>query len=90
MNFGLKYQRKSNRHNDECLGKIWDQNTKGLRRSMSQIESEQNLFFEKQNILAFFPVSSFWDLFMDLPSLPGAKHIWKYLCDFFQRNTDPE
>ncbi len=38
----------------------------------------------------FRPVSSFCDLFMNVPPYLGAKYIWKYLCEFFQRNTGPE
>ena len=26
---------------------------------------------------------------MDVPPYLRAKNIWKYLCEFFQRNTDP-
>jgi len=33
---------KLNRHNDECLVKVSDHNTQGVRRSKSQTESEQN------------------------------------------------
>jgi len=37
---GLKTQQKLNRHSDECLVKISEQNTQGVRRSKSQTESE--------------------------------------------------
>jgi len=33
--------------------------------------------------LLFFPVSSFCDLFMNVPPYLGANNIWKYLCEFF-------
>jgi len=38
----------------------------------------------------FFPVSSFCDLFMDVPPYLGANNIGKYLREFFQCSTDPE
>jgi len=86
---GLKSQPKLNRHNDECLVKISDQNTQGVRRSKSQTEIEQNRFSENKTSMLFFPVYSFYDLFMDVPPYQGANNIRKYLCEFFQRNTDP-
>ena len=42
-NLGLKYQLKFNRHSDERLVKISDQNTLGIRRSKSQTESEHDV-----------------------------------------------
>ena len=87
---GLKSQPKLNRHNDECLVKISDQNTQGVKGSKSQTESERNRFFENKMSWLFFPVSSFCDIFMDVPPYLGAKSTRKYLCEFFQRNTDPE
>ena len=65
--FGTQTSTKIKRDSDECLEKIWDQNTQGLRRSMSQTESEQNCFSEQKTSWLFFPVSSFCHLFMDLP-----------------------
>ena len=90
MILGLKSQPKLNRHDDECLVKISDQNTQGVRRSKSQTESEQNRFSENKTSWLFFPVSSFCDLFMDVPPYLGANNIRKNLSEFFQRNTDPE
>jgi len=87
MSLGLKSQPKVNKHNNECLVKISDQNTQGVRRSKSQTESEQKLFFKNKTSWLFFPV---YDLFMDVPLYLGAKNIGKYLCEFFQRNTDLE
>ena len=89
-NLGLKPQPKLNRHSDECLVKISDQNTQGVRRSKSQTESEQNRFSENKTSWLFFPVSPFCDLFMDVPPYLGANNTRKYLREFFQRNTDPE
>ena len=65
MSLGLKSSPKHNVHNDECLVKISDQNTQGVRRSKSQTEREQ--FFENKMSWLFFPVSSFCDSFMDVP-----------------------
>jgi len=79
-----------NRHNDECLVKISNQKSQGVRRSKSQAESEQNRFSENKTSWLFFPLSSFCNLFMDVPPYQGANNIRKYLCEFFQRNTDPE
>ena len=90
MNLGLKSQPKHSRHSDERLVKISDQNTHGVRRRKSQTESEQNWFSENKTSWLFFHVSSFCDLFMDVPPYQGAHSVWKYLCEFFQRNTDPE
>jgi len=87
---GLKSQPKLNRHNDEYLVEISHQNTQGVRRSKSQTESEQNQFSKNKRSWLFFPVSSFCDLFMDVPPYLGANNIRKYLCEYFQRNTDPE
>jgi len=43
---GFKSQPKLNRHSDERLVKISDQNTQGVRRSKSQTESEQTGFLK--------------------------------------------
>jgi len=43
-NLGLKSQSILNKHSDERLVKISDQNTQGVRCSKSQTESEQNWF----------------------------------------------
>jgi len=85
---GFKSLPKLNRHNDEYLEKISDQNTQGVRRSKSLTESEQNRFSDNKTSWLFFPVSSFCDLFMDVPPYLGANNIRKYLREFFQRNTD--
>ena len=87
--FGLKCQPKLNRHNDECLVEISDQNTHGVMRNKSWTESEQNWFFENKTSWFFFPVSSFCDLFMEVPPYHGANNMPKYLCEIFQRNTWP-
>jgi len=87
---GLKSQLHLNRHSDERLVKISYQNTQRVRRSMSQTESEENWFSENKMSWLFFPVSSFCDSFMDVPSYIGAKNIWKYLREFFQCNIDAE
>ena len=89
-NLGLKSQPKLNKHNEKCLVKISNQNTQGVRHSKSQTESEQNRFSENKRSWLFFPVFSFCDLFMDVPPYLGANNIRKKLCEFFQRNTDPE
>jgi len=73
-----KSQPKLNRHSDECLVKIWDRNTQKVRRSRSQTESEQNWFSENKTSLLFLPVSSFCDLFMDVPSYMGANNVWNF------------
>ena len=86
----IKSQPKLNGHNFECLVKNTDPNTQGVRRSKSQTQSEQNWFSENKTSWLFFPVYSFCDLFMDVHPYLGANNIWKYLCEFFQRNTDPE
>jgi len=62
----------------------------GVMRSKSQTEGEENRFYENKTSWLFFPVSSFCDLFMDVPPYLGANNIRKYLREFFQRNTDPE
>jgi len=86
----LKSQPKRNRHTEEFMVKISDQNTQGVRCSKSQTESEQNWFSENKTSWIFFPVSSFCDLFTDVPPYLGPNNTWKYLCEFFQRSTDPE
>jgi len=58
-NLGLKSQPKLSRHSEECLVKISDQNTQGVRRSKSQTEGEQNWFSENKRSWLFFPVYSF-------------------------------
>jgi len=88
MNMGLKSQPKLNRHSDERLVKISDQNTQRVRCSKSQTESEQNWFSENKTSWIILPVSPFCDSFMDVPPYLGANNIWKYLCELFQRNTD--
>ena len=90
MNLGLKSHPKLNRHGEECLDKILDENTQGVRRSKSQTESEQNSFSENKTSWSLFPVSSFCDFVMDVPPYLGANNIWKYLCEFFQRYTGPK
>jgi len=90
MNLGFKYQPNLSRHNEECLVKISDQNTQGVRCSKSWTKSEQNWFSENRMSWLYFPASSFCDSFMDVPPYLGANNIWKYLCEFFQRNTDAE
>jgi len=72
---GLKSQPKLSRHNEELLVKISDQNTQGVRRRKSQTESEQNWFSENKTSWLFFPVSSFSDLFLDVPPYLGANNI---------------
>ncbi len=66
---------KVNRHSDERLVKISDQNTQGRRCSESQTESEQNWFFENKTSWLFFPVSSFCDFFMEVTPYLGANNI---------------
>ena len=83
---GLKSQPKLNRHSEERLVKFLDQNTQGVRRSMSQTESEQNWFFENKMSRLFSPLSSFGDLFMDSPPNLGANN---YLCEFFSTQYGP-
>ena len=90
MNLGLKSQQKLNRHSDECLVKISDQNTQGVRRSKSQTEGEQNWFSENKTSWLFLLIFSFCDSFIDVPPYLGANNVWKYLCELFQRNTDAE
>jgi len=75
MNPGLKSQAKLNRHSDERLVKISDQNTQGVRRGKSQTGSEQNLFSENKTSWPFFPASSFCDLFVDVPPYLGENNI---------------
>ena len=86
---GLKPQPKLSRHSDECLVKILDQNTQGVRRSKSQTESEQNRFSENKKSWLFFPVSSFCDSFMDVPPCLGANNIRKCLCEFYSAQYAP-
>ena len=57
---------------------------------MSQTESEQNWFFENKTSWIFFPVSPYCDSVMGVLPYLGTNNIWKYLCELFQRNTDPE
>ena len=90
MNLGLKSHPKLNRHSDECLEKISDKNTQGVRRSKSQTESEQNSFSENKTSCLLFLVSSFCDLFMDVPPYLGANNKWKYLCEFFSTLYEPK
>jgi len=89
-NLGLKSTPKLSRHSEQCLVKISDQNTQGVRRSNSQTQSEQNWFSENKSSWLFYPVSSFCDFFMDVSPYLAANNTRKYLCEFFQRNTDPE
>ena len=63
---------------------------RGVGRSKTQTESEQNWFSENRVSWLFSPVSSFCDLFMDLPPYLGANNIEKNLCQFYQRNTDAD
>ena len=89
-NLGLKSQSKLNRHNDDCLVKISDQNTYGVRRSKSQTESEQNWFSENKTSWLYFPVSSFCDLFVyGHASLPGCKQHIKVLVWTFSTQYGP-
>ena len=62
----------------ECLVKLSDQNTQGVRRRKSQTESEQNQF-RKQNVLAFLPRIFFLLLVYGRASLPGCKKHMKVL-----------
>ena len=89
-NIVLKSQPKLSRHSEEHLVKTSDQNTQGIKRSKSQTESEQNWFSKIKTSWLFSPVCSFSDWFMDVPPYQGANILWKYLCEFFQRNTDPK
>jgi len=73
--WGSKSHRKLDRHSDERLVKISDQNTQGVRRGKSRTESEQNWFSENKTSCLFFPVSSFCDLFMDEPPYLGVNSI---------------
>jgi len=86
----LKSRPKLDRHSYERLVKILNQNTEGVRRGKSRTESEQNWLSENKGSCLSFPVSSFCDLFMDVPPYLDANNIWKYLCGFFQSNTDLE
>jgi len=52
---------------DERLLKMLDQNTRRVGHSKSKTESEQNWFSENRASLLFSPVSSFCDLFVDVP-----------------------
>jgi len=72
----LKSQSKLNRHSDERLVKILDQNTLGVRRSKSQTESEQTCF-RKQNVLAFLPRIFFLSFVYGSASLTGPKQHMK-------------
>jgi len=74
-NLWLKSQPKLKRHSDERLVKILDQNTQGVGRGTSHTESEQNWFSENKTSWFFFHVSSFYDLFMDVPPHLGANKI---------------
>jgi len=58
-NLGLRSQPKLDRHNDQCLVKISDQNTQGVRRSKSQTETEQNWCSENRTSWLFHPVFFF-------------------------------
>jgi len=58
---------KLSRQNDQCLVKISDQNTQGVRRSKFRTESEQNWFSENRTSWLLFLESSICDLFMDVP-----------------------
>jgi len=69
---GLKSSPQLNRHSDERLVKMSDQNTRGVRRGKSQTESEQNWFSENKTSWLFFHVSSFCDSFIDVPAYLGA------------------
>jgi len=66
-NLGLKSQPKHSRHSEECLVKISDEKTQGVRRSKSQTEGEKNWSSENKTSLLFSLVSSFCDFFMDMP-----------------------
>jgi len=88
-NLGLTPQPKLNRHSDDCLVIISDQNTQGVRRSKSQTESDQNRFSENKRSWLFFPVSSFCDSIMDVPPCLGANNIRKCLCEFFSAQYGP-
>jgi len=89
-NLGHKSHPKLSRHSDERLVKISDKNTQGVTRSNSQTENEQNWFSENKASSIFSLLYSFCDFFTDVPPYLGANNIWKYLSEFFQRNTDPE
>jgi len=88
-NLGLKPHPKLKGHSDKCLVKISDQNIKGVRRSKSQTESEQNRFSKNKTSWLFFPVSSCCDSFMNVPPCLGANNIRKCLCEFFSGQHGP-
>ena len=46
--------------------------------------------FPKTKCCGFSSPFFLCDLFMDVPPYLSAKYIWKYLCEFCQRNTDPK
>jgi len=71
----LKSKPKLNGHSDERLVKISDQNTQGVGPGKSQTETEQNWFSENKMSWLFLPVSSFCDLFMEVPPHLGANNI---------------
>jgi len=74
-NLGLKSHPKLSRHGEERLVRISDQNTQGVRRSMSQTEGEQNWFSKNKTSWFFSPVPYFCDYFMDVPPYKGANNI---------------
>jgi len=69
---GLKSHPKLNTQNYECLVKFSDQKTKGIGCSKTHTESEQNRFSENKMSWLFFPISHFYDLFMDVPLSQGV------------------
>jgi len=72
---GIKSQPKLSRHSDEHMVKISDNNTLEVRCSISQSENEKNWFSENKASWFFSPVSSFCNLFMDVPPYLGANNI---------------
>jgi len=90
MNMGLKSQPNLKRHSDERLVNNSYQNTQWVRRSKSQTESEQNLFSEKKNVLAFLPCIFFLWFVYGRASLPRCKqhmkvHVWIFSAQYGRR-----
>jgi len=87
---GLKSTPKLCRNGEECLVKILEQNTQGVRRSNSQTQSEQNWFSENKTSWLFHPVSSFCDFFYGRASLPGCKQHVEVLVWIFSAQYGPK
>ena len=83
MNLGLKSQPKLNRHNEKCLVEISDKNTQGvsprLRVNKTGFSKTKRSGFSSPYLLfviwLFVPISSFCDLFIDMPPYLGANNI---------------